>query len=692
MRAALLLFLATASGGSGAPATAPPAAGRTFVAWVRLADLRQQGAGVIGLMEEERFDSLTFGERVPARWMAGSDFFRRTQSPEEQLATPEETAGPGETLRMALVYRGERVTLYRNARVLADYTAGAAQTFTRNAAVLLGLRYLGPAGAVGHFHGAIEEARLYDRPLEPEEIARLLPGVTGTPPPSAWWTFDDGTARDRAGRYPPGTLMGGARIEGGALVLNGKDAYVVVERLDPGRARVNRLPQRMFYQPRRRTTGGMWDTWLFWRDGVYHLFVLAGPFGRWHGVAMATSPDGVSWREGDLVVRRAEGVTWLGTGSTWRSPAFERDGRYLLNFSEWRGDRQTIFFAESRDLREWKRLGPEFEFVQDPRWYEPAGRWDCIYTIAREGGGLYGYWTANPIGFVGFGFGESDDGAHWRALPPPRIAWGDRPPMGNCEVGAVEKIGGLYRLMLGSWNYDGYNAGMWSFVAERPDGPFRPAARNYCLLATRGRADTYFARFFPTPDGVLVNHHSVARDGRVWFAPLKAAVVDTEGTLRLAWWPGNERLKRRRVPLRLPRGQTGDRAPLWLTGTLPADEGIVIEGLVGVPEDAAEEGMGLRIPSVEGGSMDVRVRARGVTEFGPSPAAAAAFVPEQRVDREMRVGPEARFRLLIKGPLMEFYLEDVLIGCFSLPSEASGRLALLPDAGGRVARDVRAWR
>ena len=124
---------------------------------------------------------------------------------------------------------------------------------------------------------------------------------------------------------------------------------------------------------------------------------------------MADSPDGVSWIDRGLVLRKADGVTWLGTGSTWKSPKFDRDKKYFLNFSEWRGDRQTIFFAASLDLVHWTRLGNEYEFKQDERWYQPKGRWDCIWTIPRPGGGLLGYWTATPKPETGgrFGFGQS---------------------------------------------------------------------------------------------------------------------------------------------------------------------------------------------------------------------------------------------------------------------------------------------
>ena len=182
------------------------------------------------------------------------------------------------------------------------------------------------------------------------------------------------------------------------------------------------MEQMLFYKA--KTTGNMWDTWLYWRKGTYYLFHLAGPGGQWHGIAMATSGDGVHWREHGLVLEKADDVTWLGTGSVWEAPSRGSGSRFILNFSEWRGKAQTFFFAESSDLLNWRRMCKEHEFRPDGRWYnaggDNAGRWDCIYTIDRPGGGRYGYWTANPLDFTGFGFGETDDGITWRAL---RLKW-----------------------------------------------------------------------------------------------------------------------------------------------------------------------------------------------------------------------------------------------------------------------------
>jgi hypothetical protein len=138
----------------------------------------------------------------------------------------------------------------------------------------------------------------------------------------------------------------------------------------------------------------MWDTWCFHRDGTWYLYFLASnDWQQWDGFAVATSTNGVHWLMQGPPIRKRDNCIWLGTGSTWASPRHDRDGKFQCNFSEQpQREAQHIYFAESEDLIHWKRC--DIEFRQDPRWYHEDGRWDCIYTIPRPGGGLYGYWTA----------------------------------------------------------------------------------------------------------------------------------------------------------------------------------------------------------------------------------------------------------------------------------------------------------
>ena len=644
---------------------------KTLVAWVYIGGLTQRGGSALTLIDDgERFDAIVFGEIAPGRWMAGSDFFRRTQR--DQSAYPRETADARTLVQIAIVYRGNRIAIFRNAQPYAAYTVAKPQVFRRDTSVLLGLRYVGHMGEIGFFAGSIEEARIYDVALDASAIAALKPNAPSDPRPIAQWAFEDGTAADSMRTFPPGKLCGGARIADGKLHLNGRDAYMISETSSPA-------SPWMFYKARSKQTGNMWDTWLFHHDGTHYLYYLAKRSGQWDNISMATSADGVHWKERGPILHKAEGVTWMGTGSTWCSPRFEVDGKFQMNFSEWRGPRQTIFFAESADLLHWTRLGAEHEFKQDERWYEKNGRWDCIWTIPRpDGKGLYGYWTATPKAETGgrFGFGTTQDGVHWEALAPPKVHG-----VGGGEVGAIEKIGGRYYMMFGTGGI------MVTLVADKPEGPFHPAKRNFRLLS----GHTYFSRFYRTPDGLLANHHSIARNGQVYFGTLKSASLDGEGTLRLAWWQGNEKLKREPVEVKAPEAGEGGAPARMLGNEFDADGGLVLEGAVSLPAGAAAERPGLYLECSTGRGAAILMGRGGVCEMGPISADGSGFKREKRVDRETTFATPARFRLLLKGSLAELYLDNVLIECYSLPEPATGRLGLFtPSTPGAIA-GLRAW-
>jgi len=423
-----------------------------------------------------------------------------------------------------------------------------------------------------------------------------------------------------------------------------------------------------------------WDTWVFHHDQTYYLYYLiASQWERWDGVGVATSRDGVHWEERGTPMMKRDNVVWLGTGSTWRSPQFEKDGRFIVNFSEQpKGEAQHIYFGESRDLLKWNRLPVEFR--QDARWYEEKGRWDCIYPIPRPGRGFYGYWTATPKGRVGFGFGESADGVNWTALPAPELDWKTNPVPKSCEIGAVEKIGGKYYAMVGVY------PDMCTFVADQPQGPFVAAPKNFRLLA----GDCYFARFFPSPDGLLVTHHSITKTkkGRMsvcYTAPLKRAVVDAEGTLRLMWWRGNEALKGQAITPRLQN--TGSAvAPAFLESAVDVRRGTILEGSVNF-----EHAPGLVFES-EGGTLTaIRLLSATATEAGAIQPDGTKFtaLPRQSINRDLPAKPASRLRLLLRHSLAELYLDDALFNVLSLPKAATGRIGFLNNATG--ISGLKAW-
>lgn len=143
---------------------------KTLEAWVSLANLDQRGTGVITVESDDgaQFDSIVFSEMDPRVWLAGSDFFQRTQVP----GGPAEQAGPTQLIHMAIVYRRDNsITLYRDGQPYGStYTKGTLHTFAAGKSrVMFGQRH--PAPGISFLAGEIDEARLYDRPLTAAEVA-----------------------------------------------------------------------------------------------------------------------------------------------------------------------------------------------------------------------------------------------------------------------------------------------------------------------------------------------------------------------------------------------------------------------------------------------------------------------------------------------------------------------------------------
>ena len=379
----------------------------------------------------------------------------------------------------------------------------------------------------------------------------------------------------------------------------------------------------------------------------------------------------------------------MGTGFTWKSAHHEKDGKFFMNFSEWDGTRQTIFFAESTDLVNWTRLDDQVEFTQDTRWYEQNGRWDCIATIPRPGGGLFGYWSASPKPETGglFGFGQSLDGKKWEALPPPEVV--GMGPGWLREVGGVAAIQRKYYLLL---CVD--QGKMIALAGERPQGPFRVQEKNTCVLF----GQTHFARFVDSPDGPLVAHHIMAASElneppACYFAPMKRALVDQEGTLRLAYWEGNDRLKTNPLPVTLPKTDaSGASRVQMLDRRFDVQRGFVLEGkfahLQGPRFLSASQG--LYVQWSEGEGVGILVLP-GLTQIGTIRGDGTAFRLDSFVNRQMDFGLSPRFRLMVRESLLEFYLNDILIQCYALPRRATGRIGIISAGSGPAIAELSAW-
>ena len=83
---------------------------KTLVVWTAPANLTQQGGSALTIDDMEgNFDGIVFGEIAKAKWMAGSDDYRRSQA--EQKRYRKEKAGKNNFVQIALVYKGRSVTI-----------------------------------------------------------------------------------------------------------------------------------------------------------------------------------------------------------------------------------------------------------------------------------------------------------------------------------------------------------------------------------------------------------------------------------------------------------------------------------------------------------------------------------------------------------------------------------------------------
>ena len=202
------------------PAEVTAKTDKTLVSWVCLANTTQQGGSALTIQRGEQFDGIVFGEKEAGRWMAGSDYFARTQ--DRQDANAAENADAKTLIQMAIVYAGDQITLYRNGALYTSYQADNMDLLTaKENMVAFGLRHQG-AGTGQTLQGSIADARIHDRALTADEIRKLEPNKESEIKPYAWWmsmwtmlpswiTISPiramGACRSSAGRGPAGLAM-----------------------------------------------------------------------------------------------------------------------------------------------------------------------------------------------------------------------------------------------------------------------------------------------------------------------------------------------------------------------------------------------------------------------------------------------------------------------------------------------------
>jgi hypothetical protein len=191
---------------------------------VALSTLDQGGGGVLTVETASGaiFDSIVFAEKEPRRWMAGSDFYRRSRD----ANGPEESTKSGELIHLAAVYRADNtITLYRNGRAYGSAWKGNAPmvVFDAKSRVLFGRRHTGGGRAV--LAGEIEEARFYDRAIDAREIAASFKAGPATVAVSEKELTDALAAAERESRDAARAKLQDARKRLEKAAPGGKDPW-----------------------------------------------------------------------------------------------------------------------------------------------------------------------------------------------------------------------------------------------------------------------------------------------------------------------------------------------------------------------------------------------------------------------------------------------------------------------------------
>jgi hypothetical protein len=370
-----------------------------------------------------------------------------------------------------------------------------------------------------------------------------------------------------------------------------------------------------------------------------------------------------------------------------------------------------------------------------------------VVPVGDNGQTRYYGFATGPGGFL-----ESADGIRWSGRPRPQVDWGTVPPPptppdeGGFEVGGCHKIGDKYYLVGGWFNYMGSTGyGVYTLISDTPTGPFRADAAAYRLCGNSTRWVALWARFCPTDQDLLVNGYMYSgytyETGDTWLPPLKKAIVDSGGHLRLGYWKGNDALKGAPANVDLsscrkvyPDAANGDCSCSVVTdrldiqaqpernsilrtnipttvaivdNTFDFDRGVVIEGTVQATcrdrrlvassvgfylEEKPGEGSAILLHScgrTEIGKMALtdRVDFQSEDTIGPGCAAPAGIVPHTN----------HTFRLLIRKNMFELYVDDMLVQTLNTTHEPGTigrtpqRIGFIAENGQGLFENVKAW-
>lgn len=133
----------------------------------------------------------------------------------------------------------------------------------------------------------------------------------------------------------------------------------------------------------------------------------------------------------------------------------------------------------------------------------------------------------------------------------------------------------------------------------------------------------------------------------------------------------------------------------FLNQTFDLAPGIVIEGTIKqLPNHEEKDGFagaGFYIEEKKEAGIVIMVHNRSLAEYGCLSAGGSDFESRQRIDRQIDIKTMLNFRLMIRQTLSELYIDDLLVQCYSLSTEATGRIGLAFGAKGVKIENLRVW-
>jgi len=344
---------------------------KTLVVWVAPANLTHRGGSALTIQSGDQFDGIVFGELQAGKWMAGSDYHKRTEKAQDNYIR--ETTDGKTMVQMAIVYKGDEILIYRNGESYASYQAKNIDLLSpENNIAVFGLRHVGAAG--GRISGAIEDARIYSKALTLDEIKSLQANKRSKIEPYAWWDFEGAKVKDRAGRFAHSRMKNGAKLADGKLVL-GENSVLVAAVTEDGakiatRAQGARAPTAPYVKETPAMPKNVPANWLtyhlahpgpgvgmpgdpnpaFYYKGRYHLHYI---YKNKHGFAFAhvSSKDMVTWKWHPTVLvgpNTGHGM-FSGTGF------FTKDGRPVMIYHGQGSGNNYLAFALDDNLDKWTK-------------------------------------------------------------------------------------------------------------------------------------------------------------------------------------------------------------------------------------------------------------------------------------------------------------------------------------------------